>query len=153
MTQTNSVKVQFNIQTGDHLTWNVKPLLHEVKHALKNLIEHGETSVIDLRSIPLAPGEEDKIINTLGKGEVKCLLDALGPSEIIETQYAGVWLVTHFNDENDIISRFIEITFMPEILRSQSEDVIEAYNQLTDDLHEEDENKVPLTKTMAEKVS
>lgn len=153
MTQTNSAKVHFNIQLEDKLTWNVKPLLHEVKHALKNLIEHGETSVIDLRSIPLAPGEEEKIINTLGKGEVQCLLDALGPSEIIETQYAGVWLVTHFNDENDIISRFIEITFMPEILRSQSEDVIEAYKQLADDLDEEDENKVPMTKNMAEKLS
>ena len=153
MTQINATKVHFNIQAGDNLTWNVKPLLHEVKHALKNLIEHGETSVIDLRSIPLAPGEEDKIINTLGKGEVRCLLDALGPSEIIETQYAGVWLVTHFNDENDIISRFIEITFMPEILRSQSEDVIEAYNRLADDLHENDENKEPVKKTMAEKVS
>lgn len=153
MTQINATKVHFNIQAGDNLTWNVKPLLHEVKHALKNLIEHGETSVIDLRSIPLAPGEEDKIINTLGKGEVRCLLDALGPSEIIETQYAGVWLVTHFNDENDIISRFIEITFMPEILRSQSEDVIEAYSKLTDDLHDDDENKEPVTKTMAENVS
>ncbi len=153
MTQTNSAKVFFNIQVSDNLTWNVKPLLHEVKHALKHLIEHGETAVIDLRSIPLAPGEEDKIINTLGKGEVKCLLDALGPSEIIETQYAGVWLVTHFNDENDIISRFIEITFMPEILRSQSEDVIEAYNQLSDDLYEDDANKEPVKKTMAENIS
>lgn len=153
MTQTIETKVQFNIQIGDNLTWNVKPLLHEVKHALENLIECGKTAVIDLRSIPLAPGEEEKIINILGKGEVRCLLDALGPSEIIETQYAGVWLITHFNDENDIISRFIEITFMPEILRSQSEDVIEAYNQLSDVLHEEDENKQTMNKTMAEKAS
>ena len=57
-------------------------------------------------------------------------LNALGPSEIIETQYAGVWIVTHFNDENDIIGRFIEITSMPDILHSQSEDVITAYNSL-----------------------
>ena len=126
----SSTAVQFNIQIGNDLTWNVKPLLNEVKHALNNLIKNGESTVIDLRSIPLAPGEEEKILNTLGCGEVHAQLNALGPSEIIETQYAGVWIVTHHNDEKEIISRFIEITTMPDILRSQKEDVIAAYNDL-----------------------
>lgn len=126
----SSTTVQFNIQIGDDLTWNVKPLLNEVKHALNNLIKNSESTVIDLRSIPLASGEEEKILNTLGCGEVHAQLNALGPSEIIETQYAGVWIVTHRNDENEIISRFIEITTMPDILRSQKEDVIAAYNDL-----------------------
>ena len=85
----------FNIQTGNELTWNARPLLFEVRHALEELIDSGETSIIDLRSIPLAPGEEETIIETLGQGEVHARLDALGPSEIIETRYAGVWLVTH----------------------------------------------------------
>ena len=125
-----STAAQFNIQIDDDLTWNVVPLLHEVKHALDSLIKNGETTVIDLRSIPLAPGEEEKILNTLGQGEVLAQLNALGPSEIIETQYAGVWIVTHFNDENDIVGRFIEITSMPDILRSQPEDVSAAYNSL-----------------------
>ena len=69
---------RFNIQLGDELTQNVKPLLHEIKHALEGLIENGESSIIDLRSIPLAPGEEEKILDTLGKGEVSAQLDALG---------------------------------------------------------------------------
>ena len=127
---------QFNIQVGSDLTWNVMPLLHEIKHALDNLINNDETSVIDLRSIPLAPGEEEKILNALGRGEVLAQLNALGPSEIIETQYAGVWVITHFNDENNIISRFIEITTMPDILRSQKEDVTAAYDRLTTSLEE-----------------
>ncbi len=50
--------LQFNIQPGNQLTCNVRPLLHQVRHALDNLISHGETTIIDLRSIPLAPGEE-----------------------------------------------------------------------------------------------
>ena len=29
---------QFNIQIGNELTWNVQPILHEVKHALGKLI-------------------------------------------------------------------------------------------------------------------
>ena len=127
---------KFNIQIGDELTQNVKPLLHEIKHALDNLIETGHTTIIDLRSIPLAPGEEEKILNTLGRGEVLAQLNALGLSEVIETQYAGVWLVTHYNDENHIISRFIEVTTMPEILCSQTEDIMAAYSSLALDLDE-----------------
>jgi len=130
-------EVKFNIHIGDELTQNVKPLLHEIKHALENLIENGETSIIDLRSIPLAPGEEEKILNTLGTGEVQAKLNALGLSEVIETQYAGVWVVTHYNDENNIISRFIEVTTMPNILSSQTEDIMAAYSSLTIDLDEE----------------
>lgn len=126
--------INFNIQIGDDLTHNVEPLLHEIKHALDNLIESGKTTIIDLRSLPLAPGEEDKILNTLGQGEVQAQLNALGVSEVLETKYPGVWIVTHYNDEQNIISRFIEVTTMPEILCSQTEDIMEAYSRLTLDL-------------------
>lgn len=137
MPQTNSTKVQFNIQLNNDLTRNVEPLLHEVKHSLHKLIDTGKTNIIDLRSIPLAPGEEDKIIESLGEGEVRALLNALGASEIVETKYSGVWLVTHYNEDNEIISRFIEITFMPEILRSQKEDIKQAHKLLSEILESE----------------
>ncbi|RKZ55840.1 MAG: hydrogenase accessory protein HupE [Gammaproteobacteria bacterium] len=140
--------VKFNIQIGDELTQNVKPLLHEIKHALDNLIETGKTTIIDLRSIPLAPGEEDKILTTLGQGEVHAQLHALGLSEVIETQYAGVWIITHYNDENHIISRFIEVTTMPEILCSQTEDIMAAFSRLTVSL----ENDLETKETIAEKI-
>ena len=135
-TKSVTADIKFNIQIGDELTQNVKPLLHEIKHALDNLIETGHKTIIDLRSIPLAPGEEDKILNTLGRGEVLAQLNALGLSEVIETQYAGVWIITHYNDENNIISRFIEVTTIPEILCSQTEDILAAYSSLTLDLDE-----------------
>ena len=125
---------QFNIQVGNELTWNVQPILHEIKHALCKLIDSGENSIIDLRSIPLAPGEEDTIINTLGCGEVHARLNALGPSEIVETRFAGVWLITHYNEDNSIIGRFIEITALPDILKSQPEDMEFALAQLESEL-------------------
>ncbi len=125
---------QFNIQIGNELTWNVQPILHEIRHALGKLLETGETHVIDLRSIPLAPGEEQTIIDTLCCGEVHAKLNALGPSEIYETRFAGVWLVTHYNEENSVIGRFIEITHIPEILRSQNEDMTIALTQLETEL-------------------
>lgn len=123
-------EIKFNIQVSSELTQNVKPLLHEIKHALDALIETGKTSIIDLRSIPLAPGEEDKILSTLGQGEVLAQMNTLGLSEVFETQYAGVWVVTHYNDEGNIISRFIEVTTMPEILCSQTEDILSAYSRI-----------------------
>ena len=130
--------IKFNIQIGDALTHNVKPLLHEIKHALDNLIETGKTTIIDLRSIPLAPGEEQTIIDTLGHGEVHARLDALGPSEIYETQFAGVWLVTHYNEADSIVSRFIEVTELPDVLKSQREDIFHALIELESKLGTDD---------------
>jgi len=125
---------QFNIQIGDALTRNVEPILHEVRHALEKLLSNAESSIIDLRSIPLAPGEEEYIIETLGQGEVNARLDALGPSEIYETKYAGVWLVTHFNENDSIVSRFIEVTLLPDVLKSQREDIVHALSELETEL-------------------
>lgn len=147
----SSAVLQFNIQNGDELTHNVKPLLHEIKHALDNLIETGKSTIIDLRSIPLAPGEEDKILSTLGQGEVQAQLNALGLSEVIETQYAGVWVVTHYNDESHIMSRFIEVTTMPEILCSQTEDIMAAYSRLALDLDHDLEGKLKTNEPSLEK--
>lgn len=128
MNADNSVK--FNIQVGSDLTWNVQPILHEVRHGLSKLLQANENSIIDLRSIPLAPGEEEKIIEDLGYGEVYVTLNALGLSEIYETQYKGVWLITHYNAEHNIIGRFLEITYAPEIIKSQPEDMKLSLEQL-----------------------
>ena len=128
----------FNIHGGNELTWNVKPILHEIRHALKKLLDSGGSSIIDLRSIPLAPGEEEAIIETLGHGEVHARLDALGPSEIYETQYAGVWIVTHYNESDSIVSRFIEVIEIPDVLKSQDEDVEQALKGLVSKLGKDD---------------
>ena len=129
--------VQFNIQIDDDLTRNVQPILHEVRHSLRRLLLENEEHVIDLRSIPLAPGEEEKLLEHLGFGEVSVALDALGVSEIYETQYSGVWLVTHYNTERNVVGRFIEIAFIPEILKAQREDIKLALQQLQNILTEE----------------
>ena len=105
-------------------TGNVLPLLHEIRHALERLIDSGEPTVIDLRTIPLAPGEEDALERALGEGEVSARLEALGPSEIRETSLPGVWLVTHRNANGEIAGRFIEVTKAPTILESQETDIL-----------------------------
>jgi len=82
---------EFAIEVGVTRTLNVQPLLHEIRHALAQLLEQGKETVIDLRGIPLAPGEEVAIEQALGEGEVRATLSALGPSEIRETSFPGVW--------------------------------------------------------------
>ena len=109
--------------TTEAFTGNVQPLLHEIFHALKRLQETGEITIIDLRALPLAPGEETRIEEKLGKGEVQARIDALGPSEIHETAIAGVWLVTHYNAEEEVLGRYIEICRVPSILESQDQDI------------------------------
>lgn len=105
-------------------TGNVVPILHEIEHALNRLVDTGETTVIDLMSMPLAPGESERLDQILGEGEVRVEMEALGPSVIRESQYPGVWIVTHRNAENELMSRLIEITRMPGILMAQDADVL-----------------------------
>jgi hydrogenase-1 operon protein HyaF len=115
----------------DYLTLNVVPLLHEVRHALARLLAEGESTVIDLGSIPLAPGELDKIDGALGTGEVRVVLDSMGPSQIYETSFRGVWRVTHFNAANEVVGRYVEITRIPAILLAQEPDMRESLDLLT----------------------
>jgi hydrogenase-1 operon protein HyaF len=115
---------------SEALTHNVRPLLNEIRHALEKLLATGESSAIDLRSIPLAPGEEDQIVEALGEGELSAELDAMGPSEIRETGYPGVWLVTHYNADRQLMGRFIEITRVPDLLKSQDADIAGGLQRL-----------------------
>jgi len=121
---------EFAIEVGVTRTLNVQPLLHEIRHALAQLLEQGKETVIDLRGIPLAPGEEVAIEQALGEGEVRATLSALGPSEIRETSFPGVWLVTHYNNDNQIVGKFVEVTAVPALLMSQTEDMAAGLERL-----------------------
>jgi len=108
---------------GSVATGNVGPLLHEVRHALQELLTSGVETVIDLRAIPLGPGEEERIAQTLGRGEVQVRLSVLGTSEIFETRYPGVWMSMHRNQDGAVIGRYIEVCMVPPLVRSQQEDI------------------------------
>jgi len=102
---------------------NVRPLLNEIIHALDRLLDDDEPTVIDLASLPFAPGELEELEQTLGTGELTAELDALGKSFIRETEYPGVWWVEHHNTGCVVVGRYIEITRSPEILMSQDADI------------------------------
>jgi HupH hydrogenase expression protein, C-terminal conserved region len=131
MSALDAIKVNVEIPTG-----NVEPLLHEIRHALKRVAAGEQGTVIDLKSLPMAPGEERRIEEALGEGEVRAELQALGPTVVQETAYPGVWLVTHRNAENEVVARFIEVTRMPEILMAQPEDIERGIEKLESELQE-----------------
>jgi hydrogenase-1 operon protein HyaF len=129
MSSLETIPVTTEVATG-----NVEPLLHEIRHALKRLIGGEDGTTIDLKSLPLAPGEEERIEATLGTGEVRAEVDALGPTLIQETSYPGVWLISHKNADNAVVARFIEVTYIPELLRSQPEDIDAGIDRLENEL-------------------
>ncbi|WP_456403663.1 hydrogenase expression/formation C-terminal domain-containing protein [Thiolapillus sp.] len=117
-------------------TGNVQPLLHEIRHALGKLLENGKETCIDLQALPMAPGEEARLIEALGQGEIKVLMQALGKSEFYETRFPGVWFSTHFNSNDEVLGKYIEITHIPGLLKSQREDIAAGLQALEDELHE-----------------
>lgn len=113
---------------------NALPILHEILHAMQRLNTDGESTIIDLRSIPFGPGDEEKLLNILGVGEIQVKLDSLGASEIWETQYHGVWVIDHKNTVDERIALQIEVTQVPEILLSQQTDITESISRLYEEL-------------------
>ena len=116
---------------------NIRALLAEIAARLEKLEDDGETGMIDLNSLPLAPGEYEQLRQALGQGEVSARIEAIGASEIIETRYPGVWWVTHYNVEGDIVADTLEITAIPEIIKSQPEDIRTGLEFLRAQLNEE----------------
>ena len=114
---------------------NVTPILHEVHHALEKLLKNGEPSTIDLRAMPLAPGEDEEIRERLGTGEAVIHIDALGPSTLTETRYPGVWWVEHRNSNDTVMGLYIEIAHVPSIVFPAMEDLQEGISDLSEDLN------------------
>ena len=107
---------------GLTLSGNADPILHEIRSLLKDLVTSGKSASIDLRSLPLLPSDYEKLKEVLGQGEVSATVDAMGLTQARETAVHGVWWVTHYNSDETIIAEFIEVTDMPEILRTHPAD-------------------------------
>lgn len=120
-----SIAVKVELSSG-----NVEPLLHEIRHALAELLREGRGTVIDLKSLPLAAGEEERILQALGSGEIQASLNVFGASEILETAFPGVWVITHRDEKAIVQGRFIEVTRCPQILCSQDPDIAAGLNRL-----------------------
>jgi hydrogenase-1 operon protein HyaF len=108
---------------------------------MDRLLEVDEPTVIDLASLPFAPGELEQLEDFLGVGELTAELTALGVSRIRETMYPGVWWLEHRNTADEVVGRYVEITRTPEILKSQDADIGAGRAKLRLDLDEKQASK------------
>jgi len=118
-------------------TGNVIPILNEVRHALQRLASTGDSTAIDLASIPFGPGERDQLLQTLGEGEIQATLHALGETLVRETAYPGAWVVTHMSPQGMELTTHIEVTRSPTLLSTPEQDVSDAAAALATYLREQ----------------
>lgn len=126
-----SAPCQTMMNTG--MAWSV---INEISTLLDRLASQGETSSIDLRSLPLTDADRAQLEELLGRGEVRASLDLMGGSEVWETSLAGVWWVRHEGAGGQVSSEEIAITQIPEILRAHPADIEASAAQLRRDLQE-----------------
>lgn len=107
-------------------------LLEELAEHLKNYAETGQPHVIDLGSLPISEQDIADLETWLGQGEVDATLTTIGESRVYETKYAGIWWVKHFSPEQKLMSQFIEINDVPEILKCHNDDICHSANALLD---------------------
>ena len=112
------------------LTGNAPPLLRELSELVKRLLASGETAAIDLSALPLTPADLDWLQDKLGVGEISVTLQANGESTLNETACPGIWWVTHHNEQGAVTSQFIEVTFVPELVKAHPQDVAIGQEQL-----------------------
>lgn len=105
------------------LTGNATPLLRELDESVRRLLDSGETSAIDLSALPLTPADLEWLRDKLGNGEIAITLQAGGESTLNETACPGIWWVTHCNEQGAVTSQFIEVAFVPELVKAHPQDV------------------------------
>lgn len=114
-------------------TGMARSLLREIAARLDTLARTGESHALDLRSLPMTPGDRDELEQALGRGEVSATLEAAGRSEVWETRHAGVWWLRHYGGDGRIATEVIEIATVPGILAAHPADMRAAAAALRDD--------------------
>lgn len=115
---------------GPGLTGNAPPLLLELAEQVRRLLASGEPAAIDLSALPLTPADLDWLRDRLGSGEIAITLQANGESTLNETACPGVWWVTHRNEQGVVTAQFLEVAFVPELVKAHPEDVAIGLEQL-----------------------
>ncbi len=128
--------IKIQVEKPEYDSGNLQSILAEIKFALQQLLEQKKVHCIDLRAMPWSQGEEQKLEKYLGKGEVLIELNTLGKSTFYETRFSGVWLVSHYNQEDELIAKLIEITYLPEMIFAQTEDIKNSLEQMNKALNQ-----------------
>ena len=105
-------------------------LLHELVELLRKLIEEDEPSHIDLTAMELSDDDYQLLRETLGEGEILAQVSNFGRFSVVECGYGGIWWVTHMDDDGQVLSDFIEVSYCPGVLIVESEAVVDGREAL-----------------------
>lgn len=110
-----------------------KSLLSELHGSLELLVSQGQSSIVDLRTLPPLGVEGYQFLReALGEGEVSATISSFGRSTIQETAVSGIWWVSHYKQDDELLTEFIEVCYFPEVLKSQKDDVAIGIEKLSD---------------------
>lgn len=124
------VSVEGPIAKGLLATGNALPVIHEIRHALGHLLKTGHGTTIDLSAIPFGPGDQEHLLEFLGRGEVSATVNSLGNTLITETAFPGVWLVDYLSPRGQRLAWHIEITCLPSLLATPRDELAQSLDQL-----------------------
>ncbi len=130
------VTVEDGAEPGRGLGGGVVAVLHEIAALLERLHERGEPGAVDLATMPMTPSDYERLRSALGEGEVSAEILSEGISRVRETGVHGVWWVEHHDPAGKALAEFIEITTVPEILRSHRADISAGLERLRARLRE-----------------
>ena len=134
MTRLQDIGIVVRNEAAEGLGAGVNAILYELAGMLETLLDSGHGNAIDLRSLPLTPDEYTQLRATLGEGEVSAEVDALGPTRLRETAVHGVWWITHYNTQDQVLAEFLEVTEVPQLLKTERDDLREGLDLLNERL-------------------
>ncbi|QEP44221.1 hydrogenase expression/formation protein [Ectothiorhodospiraceae bacterium BW-2] len=109
---------------------NAEAILMELTERQQHYLSHGESGAIDLRTLPLSIAEREKLRYILGHGEVTITLNSCGRSDIYETAIAGIWWLSHYNEEGELLAEQLEVTPLPAIVATDRSEIALAQQLL-----------------------
>ena len=101
---------------------NVCAVLNELRLALKNLRENGETYSIYIEKTGLTEEEQVEVLETLGRGHIT-FNETDQPVEWYESQFSGIWIGTYKNGRDDSILHTVEVAKYPVVAGAYIEDM------------------------------
>lgn len=112
-------------------------LMQEITTLLADFITTDQEGVIDLHGLPMMDADKIKLEELLGIGEVRATIQVSGETEIWETALSGVWWIRHKGANGKTIAEQINVTDVPEILKTHKDDAKAALKRLQSAFHNE----------------
>ena len=110
---------------------NVRAVLNELRQALKQLRETGETYSIYIEKTGLSDEEQVEVLETLGRGHITIAFNETDqPVEWYETQFSGIWVGIYKNGRDDSILHTVEVSRYPDVVGAFDEDIMMAEDDL-----------------------